>query len=325
MKRIVLVVPVLALTLIGIACVNQSPGNSNSVKTSTPTPTLTSSPTTGVVADTNTVPVTLPVLDALFADAAFKAELKSKLQLTDGQIESLRKSASEEVATLRRTNAEQLEGSAAEARDHAAESIRNVIGAEKTEALLALVREHWLKGSEELEAGKDKEAEVTMSPGPNAVPTDTRVVVNIPAYRMDLFQNGSLIKSYKIGIGYPQFPLPTGLRKAQTIIFNPTWTPPDEPWVAKMKDVVVGEKIEAGSPLNPLGPIKIPIGMPSLIHGGKSLSKIGTFASHGCVGLTNAQVKDFAKTLVRAAGKEVADKTRILSQRPDENAGAETG
>ncbi len=146
-----------------------------------------------------------------------------------------------------------------------------------------------------------------MLPGPNAVPGDTRVVVNIPAYRMDLFQNGSLVKSYKIGIGYPQFPLPTGLRKAQSIIFNPTWTPPDEPWVAKMKDVAVGEKVEAGSPLNPLGPIKIPIGLPSLIHGGKPLAKIGTFASHGCVGLTNAQVKDFARNLVQAGGKSVSE------------------
>ena len=68
------------------------------------------------------------------------------------------------------------------------------------------------------------------------------MVVNIPAYRMDVFQDGSLVKSYKIGIGYPEFPLPTGLRKAQSIIFNPTWTPPDEPWVAKMKNVAVGER-----------------------------------------------------------------------------------
>ncbi len=76
-----------------------------------------------------------------------------------------------------------------------------------------------------------------------------------------------------------------------------------------MKDIAVGEKVAAGSPLNPLGPIKIPIGMPSLIHGGKPLAKIGTFASHGCVGLTNAQIKDFAKTLAAAVGKEVSDQT----------------
>ena len=59
-----------------------------------------------------------------------------------------------------------------------------------------------------------------MLQGPNAVPTDTRVVVNIPAFRMDLFQDGSLVKSYKVGIGYPEFPLPLGLRKAQTDNFQ---------------------------------------------------------------------------------------------------------
>ena len=139
------------------------------------------------------------------------------------------------------------------------------------------------------------------------MPTDTRIVVNIPAFRMDLFQNGSLVKSYKVGIGYPEFPLPYGLRKAQTVIFNPSWTPPDSPWVAKIKNATPGETIEPGSKDNPLGIIKIPIGLPSLIHGGKSAAKIGKFASHGCVGLTNAQVKDFATQLLRAANKDVSD------------------
>jgi hypothetical protein len=113
-----------------------------------------------------------------------------------------------------------------------------------------------------------------------------------------------LIKSYKVGIGYPEFPLPQGLRKAQQIIFNPTWTPPDEPWVKNP-----GVTVEAGSKQNPLGPIKVPIGAPSLIHGGKPLAKIGTFASHGCVGLTNEQVKDFAKHLAEASQTELSDAT----------------
>jgi len=69
-------------------------------------------------------------------------------------------------------------------------------------------------------------AKAEMLPGPNAVPTDTRVVVNIPAYRMDLFEEGQLVKTYQVGIGTPEFPLPTGLRKAESVIFNPTWTVP---------------------------------------------------------------------------------------------------
>lgn len=114
--------------------------------------------------------------------------------------------------------------------------------------------------------------------------------------------------SYKIGIGYPEFPLPTGLRIADTIIFSPTWTPPDEPWVESPNSKVkVGQKIEAGDKLNPLGPIKIPIGLPSLIHGGKAPAQIGSFASHGCVGLTNPQVRNFAKHLARLGGIQISD------------------
>lgn len=306
MKRILFANLLLAIAVAGVGCVTQSPTNTNSAVTNTATPASSVSPTPATVAENVTVPVTLPVLDALLAQDSFKADLKSKLKLTDEQITSLRRSAAEEIARLRETANEQ-EGAAAEARDRATEAIQNVIGAQQTEALLSLAREHWLKGSETSEGAKAGEA--TMLPGPNAVPADTRVVVNIPAYRMDLFKDGELIQSYKIGIGYPQFPLPTGLRKAQSVIFNPTWTPPDEPWVGKMKDIAVGEKVPAGSPLNPLGPIKIPIGLPSLIHGGKPLAKIGTFASHGCVGLTNPQVKSFTKMLASLRGKPVTDQT----------------
>jgi hypothetical protein len=120
---------------------------------------------------------------------------------------------------------------------------------------------------------------------------------------MDVFQEGKLVKSYKIGIGYPEFPLPSGMRKADTIIFNPTWTPPDEPWV-KGK-VEAGKTVAAGDKLNPLGPIKIPIGSPSLIHGGKQPAKLGGFASHGCVGMTNQQVQDFAVELGKLSGLQL--------------------
>jgi lipoprotein-anchoring transpeptidase ErfK/SrfK len=148
------------------------------------------------------------------------------------------------------------------------------------------------------------EAEPVLLKGPNAVPRDTRIVVNIPAFRMDVFREGTLLKSYKIGIGYQQYPLPTGFRKAEMIIFNPTWTQPDEPWASDP-----GMVVPAGARGNPLGPIKIPIGGANLIHGGKELAKIGTFASHGCVGLTNDQVKDFAKVLAEASNIDLTTDT----------------
>ena len=295
----------LTITLLtGSACVTgPNTNNSNTpVTQATPAPSPVASP---VAATQTNVKITLPLLDALLTDEGFEREVRSRLKLTDDQIASLKRVSEAEINRLREANAEESDGNGTDAPTRAAEELRSILGEEKATQLASYANEYWAKGDPNAEGASAGGPE--MLKGPNAVPTDTRIVVNIPAFRMDLFQNGSLVKSYKVGIGYPEFPLPMGLRKAQQVIFNPPWTPPDSPWVAKIKNATPGETIEPGSKDNPLGIIKIPIGLPSLIHGGKSPAKIGKFASHGCVGLTNAQVKDFATQLLRAANKDVSD------------------
>ena len=286
------------------ACVQQQNNPTPPVTSTTPAPSPVASPAT---TQTN-VQITLPLLDALLSDEGFERELRAKLKLTDDQLVQLKRVSEAEIGRLRQSNAETADDdgpSGTNASTRASEELRKILGDEKATQLASFAHEYWAKGDPNAEGARANSVE--MSKGPNAVPTDTRVVVNIPAFRMDLFQNGSLVKSYKVGIGYPEFPLPFGLRKAQTVIFNPPWTPPDSPWVADIKNAKPGETIEPGSKDNPLGIIKIPIGLPSLIHGGKSAAKIGKFASHGCVGLTNAQVKDFATQLLRVTNKEVSD------------------
>ena len=316
MKQYLGSVLLIAACLLVAACVAEptNRANNNAIVALTPTPTATVSPAPISEKTSNTQELTLPVLDAFLANESASGLLKSRLQLTDDEITELKQAAHTETAKLSEANAGTSTGETASARTTAKEKITALIGAEKQRQLEALIAEQW---SSDNESVTDKtatqpalnESRVVSNDvrSPNRAPTDSRIVVNAPAYRMDVFKAGRLIKSYKIGIGYPQFPLPTGLRKARTIIFNPTWTPPDEPWVAKMKDVSVGEKVEAGSKLNPLGPIKIPIGGPSLIHGGKSPAKLGTFASHGCVGLTTPQVQDFAKVLAQLGGAHLTD------------------
>jgi lipoprotein-anchoring transpeptidase ErfK/SrfK len=320
MKRILCsaALGVLLILAVETACVIQPPGNSNSATsntappTTTPPPPLSPSPAATSVADATVLPVTLPILDAFFAsDEAFAKELKSKLGLTDQQIEQLRSVAREETSKLRETNSGDHSGTTEAARELAAKRLEEIIGEEKTLQLSTLVRDRWRgteSGSVNATDVKTAPASESLPSTPNFIPTDTRIVVNAPAYRMDVFEKGRLLRSYKVGIGYPEFPLPVGLRKARAIIFNPTWTPPDEPWVeSPSSQVKVGEKVEAGSKLNPLGVLKIPIGSPSLIHGGKSLAKLGTFASHGCVGLTDALVQDFAKLLAHLGGATLTD------------------
>ena len=289
-----------------------APSNSNSsVVNTAPSPAAPTAPAP-TSAETASVQMTLPLLDALLTDEKFVSRLKQDLKVSDEQIDSLKRTSSAEIARLQETNAEDTDGNAADARTRASDELRKILGDEKAKQLATVVHDYWSKGESD-----DKTGTAEMLKGPNAVPSDTRVVVNIPAFRMDLFQDGSLVKSYKVGIGYPEFPLPFGLRKAQSIIFNPTWTPPDSPWVAKMKNVTAGETVKAGDKDNPLGPIKIPIGLPSLIHGGKSPAKIGKFASHGCVGLTNAQVKDFAAQLAKASNTSEVSESTITSYLED--------
>lgn len=303
------------ILLTGAGCVTESPtttrnspanptANTNATS-ATPTTPSPAPAKTGNTA--NAQLVTLPVLDAFFAQENFAAELKSKLQITDEQVNKLRGIARQETSRLRESdNRDEYAGKTTAARENAYEKSKAAIGEAKTQELIAFVNERWSG-----DAPIPTTASVTPAAAPQdvvGVPQDKRVVVNAPAFRMDLFEGGALIKSYKIGIGYPEFPLPTGLRKADTIIFNPTWTPPDEPWVESPgSKVKVGEKIEAGDRMNPLGPIKIPIGLPSLIHGGKAPAKLGGFASHGCVGLTNSQIQDFAKRLGQLGGTQISD------------------
>ncbi|MCA1605256.1 MAG: L,D-transpeptidase, partial [Acidobacteria bacterium] len=204
---------IMALSIVAAGCATEPVSNLNSNTAGSPSPSASASPTSSL---STTTPVTLPVLDALFSDEAFKSTLKSKVALTDDQLAQLQKVASDEVARLRQANLEDnaagAESSQAQqSRERAAEAIRGVIGEQKAGELFALARDYWVKGSEGLDADKAKTGttaapENAVLPGPNAVPKDTRVVVNIPAFRMDVFNEGSLIKSYKIGIGYPEFP-----------------------------------------------------------------------------------------------------------------------
>ena len=297
-----------------VANVNANASNVNATVATNTNASNTNTGTNGA----DSQPVTLAVLDALLADEAFARDLKSKAQLSDEQLDALRKAAKDERANLSESNAGAQPGSTQSATARATEKIKAAVGEEKANHVLDLARERWASGGES--EGASTSASATTTNKPNAVPGDSRIVVNAPAFRMDVFEQGRLVKSYKVGIGYPEFPLPAGMRKASNIIFNPTWTPPDEPWVEAGKSKVkVGETIEAGSKLNPLGPIKIPIGSPSLIHGGKQPSRLGEFASHGCVGLTNELVQDVTLEIARLGGTDLtAEQIKAYAKNPTE-------
>ena len=114
--------------------------NAKSTEPATPAPAAA----TTVTAPTNLQPVTLPVLDAFFAQENFAGELKSKLQLSDEQIDRLRTIARQETAKLRESSDDvQSDGKATAAREHAFAETKATIGEEKTRQLIAFVNERW--------------------------------------------------------------------------------------------------------------------------------------------------------------------------------------
>lgn len=269
--------------LSGCTAGNQAPANT--AVAPSPAVSNVATPATSPTAPVDTSQITVPVLAAMLSDEEFVASAKSEQKLSESDVQKLRDAVEKAGGTLDENAPENARSTRAAAKS-ASDLVDQVLGKERGHDFLIFVQKRWSGNSTAVATSQ-----------PNSVPTDTRIIVNAPEYRMDVFKDGQLVKSYKVGIGYPEFPLPIGMRQASEIIVNPVWTPPDEPWV-KGKFAPY-QKVEAGSKDNPLGSLKIPIGLPSLIHGGKNPAKLGSFASHGCVGLTNPLVEDFAVQLAQ--------------------------
>jgi hypothetical protein len=295
LKRVLILLGFALFLLLLVSCTPNQPvreQQSNVVSNSPASAGNTNTGKTDPNGEAARIPITLPVVDALLADEGFVSEFRRSVQPSDEQFDKLKNAARDAVLKLGEDAFDDEARSTRSSISQAERQIKTILGNDGGQKFLGLARKYWSGGNVEFAAK------------PNEVPSDTRIVINAPAYRMDIFRDGKLEKSYKIGIGYPEFPLPVGVRTAKKIIFNPTWTPPDEPWVKG--EFAPGKTVEAGSKKNPLGLIKIPIGLPSLIHGGKDPSRLGTFASHGCVGLTNLLVQDFASQLSSLAGTELS-------------------
>src|SRR5437660_3274340 len=192
MKRYLAPMLFIANCVLMIGCMVEptNRGNSNASNANAsalPTATATMSPTPNEKA-AKAQTLTLPVLDAFLADESFSGLLQTRLQLTDEQIVKLKEAAHSETAKLTEATAGTSPGETAGARIAAQEKIKPLIGEAKTQQLEALIAEQW---SVESGSPADKPAIQKGSSDesvPNNVPADSRVVVNAPAYRMDVFE-----------------------------------------------------------------------------------------------------------------------------------------
>ncbi|HEX8335831.1 MAG TPA: L,D-transpeptidase [Pyrinomonadaceae bacterium] len=131
---------------------------------------------------------------------------------------------------------------------------------------------------------------------------DIKLTLNVPSFRLTLWQNGREVKSWNVGVGMKDYPIYIGEREATQVIWNPAWIPPASGWV---KGVRPGEVIKASDPRNPLGKVKIPLGDAYLIHQAKGPGDLGGLVSHGCVRMMLADLYDLAEKIVAARGLPV--------------------
>lgn len=137
---------------------------------------------------------------------------------------------------------------------------------------------------------------------------DIEITVDVPAFRLTLWQAGREIKTYPIGVGRKDYPISISERSATEVIWNPSWIPPASDWVEGMKTVKAGEVIPASDPRNPLGKLKIPLGYGYLIHQAAKPTDLGNLVSHGCVRVRLADLYDLAEKIVAARSAPVTER-----------------
>jgi murein L,D-transpeptidase YcbB/YkuD len=137
-------------------------------------------------------------------------------------------------------------------------------------------------------------------------PPSVRVVVNLPAYRLDMYVDDSVIHTLPVAVGLPRFPTPRGKFEITSVEWNPWWIPPDRDWAARERPTPPGPK-------NPMGRVKINFRPLYFLHGTPLESSIGTAASHGCIRLTNADAIALARLVHQYGSPALADVDALIA------------
>jgi len=141
------------------------------------------------------------------------------------------------------------------------------------------------------------------------------VLVSIPDRQLAVLENGRVLRTFPVSVGASSSPSPTGDFQIINRVLNPTYYHP-------------GTVIPPGDD-NPIGPRWLGINKKGFgIHGTNEPRSIGKAASHGCIRMRNADIRQFftmvrAGDLVRIRGERDAEVAQIFGGAADTDAVAE--
>jgi murein L,D-transpeptidase YcbB/YkuD len=121
---------------------------------------------------------------------------------------------------------------------------------------------------------------------------DLKLVLNIPASRLDVFERGVRTHSFEVSAGKREFATPPGHYNVREVIWNPWWRPPASKWARD-------EKVTPPGPYNPMGRIKINFANLLYIHGTQWEDHLGAPASHGCIRMGDSDLIELAEIIHR--------------------------
>ena len=116
----------------------------------------------------------------------------------------------------------------------------------------------------------------------------TIITIDRANFKLRLFKDLKLSKSYGVAVGMPAYPTPTGRYTITNKAVNPAWTAPNSPWAG----AYANETVAGGSAENPLKARWMGIVNGVGIHGTGAPGSIGSRASHGCIRMTVPDVVD---------------------------------
>ena len=114
------------------------------------------------------------------------------------------------------------------------------------------------------------------------------LIVDRASFKLNLYRNLQLDRSYGIALGKAGNDTPSGLYSIQNKAVDPAWTVPDSDWTGDL----AGQVIPGGVAENPLKARWLGVYDGVGIHGTADEGSIGSNASHGCIRMRVADVKE---------------------------------
>src|SRR5690242_8510101 len=134
----------------------------------------------------------------------------------------------------------------------------------------------WRARSDVSRADGDCDASVVATPAVQDTTPELRLVLNLPAYTLDVVEHGQRTRSIPVAVGQRKYPSPVGHFRLDYATWNPWWHPPDRAWARH-------EKVTPPGWSNPVGRVKLHVTDLVFMHGTPLEDSRGSAASHACI------------------------------------------